>query len=175
MGKEAPVSITINGKEAELPDDPRVSLLDLLRERLHLTGTKKGCDQGACGACTVLVDGSERILSCLALAVQYEGRAITTIEGLAANGSLHVLQQAFIEHDGFQCGYCTPGQICSAIGMVEEVKRAVPSHVTGDLAAETIELDRDEVRERMSGNLCRCGAYNGIVAAIADACAQARR
>jgi xanthine dehydrogenase YagT iron-sulfur-binding subunit len=162
------VSISINGSPEALPTDPRVSLLDLLREHLHLSGTKKGCDQGACGACTVLVDGSERILSCLALAVQYEGRSITSIEGLASNGALHPLQQAFIEHDGFQCGYCTPGQICSAIGMAEELRRCVPSHVTEDLSAQTIALAPDELRERMSGNLCRCGAYNGIVAAITE-------
>jgi xanthine dehydrogenase YagT iron-sulfur-binding subunit len=167
-GKDVVVSITINGSRAQLPDDPRVSLLDLLREHLHLSGTKKGCDQGACGACTVLVDGSERILSCLALAVQYEGRSITSIEGLAANGALHPLQQAFIDHDGLQCGYCTPGQICSAVGMTEEVRRGVPSHVTKDLSTQTIALTHDELRERMSGNLCRCGAYNGIVAAIAE-------
>ena len=160
--------ILVNGVEFELPTDPRVSLLDLLRERLEMHGTKLGCNQGACGACTVLVDGSERILSCLALAVQYEGRAITTIEGLADDGTLHPLQQAFIECDGFQCGYCTPGQICSAIGMLAEIKRGVPSHVTGDLTADTILLDHDELRERMSGNLCRCGAYNGIVAAIRE-------
>ena len=158
--------ITINGSVVELPDDPRVSLLDYVRERLQLPGTKKGCDQGACGACTVLADG-ERILSCLALAVQYEGRSVTTIEGLGADGSLHPLQRAFIAEDGLQCGYCTPGQICSAVGMAEEARRGVPSHVTADLSAETIELNRDELRERMSGNLCRCGAYNGIVAAIA--------
>ena len=151
-----------------LPDDARVSLLDLLREHLHLSGAKKGCDQGACGACTVLVDGSERILSCLALAVQYEGRSITSIEGLAVNGALHPLQRAFIEHDGFQCGYCTPGQICSAIGMAEELRRCVPSQVTEDLSTVTIALTHDELRERMSGNLCRCGAYNGIVAAISE-------
>jgi xanthine dehydrogenase YagT iron-sulfur-binding subunit len=136
-----------------------------LREHLQLSGTKMGCNQGACGACTVLVDG-ERILSCLALAVQFEGRSVTTIEGLAADGALHPLQQAFIEHDGFQCGYCTPGQICSAVGMLEEARRGVPSHVTSDLSAETIALTHDELRERMSGNLCRCGAYNGIVDAI---------
>jgi xanthine dehydrogenase YagT iron-sulfur-binding subunit len=144
-----------------------VSLLDYLRERLQLHGTKKGCDQGACGACTVLVDG-ERILSCLALAVQYEGRSVTTVEGLAADCELHPLQQAFIDHDGFQCGYCTPGQICSAVGMAAEVRRGVPSHVTADLSAEEIALSHDELRERMSGNLCRCGAHNGIVAAIAE-------
>jgi xanthine dehydrogenase YagT iron-sulfur-binding subunit len=145
-----------------------------LREHLGLNGTKKGCDQGACGACTVLVDG-ERILSCLTLAAQAEGRAVTTIEGLGANGSLHPLQSAFIEHDGFQCGYCTPGQICSAIAMVEEIKRGVPSHVTRDLSAEAIALTRDELRERMSGNLCRCGAHNGIVDAIVATCAEAAR
>ncbi len=157
--------IRINGSSANLPSDPRVSLLDLLRDHLELPGTKKGCNQGACGACTVLVDG-ERILSCLALAVQYEGRSITTIEGLSSDGTLHPLQQGFVECDGFQCGYCTPGQICSAIGMLEELKRGVPSHVTGDLSAATIALSHDELRERMSGNLCRCGAYNGIVDAI---------
>jgi len=164
------MTLRINGSDTTVPADPRVSLLDLLREQLHLTGTKKGCDQGACGACTVLVDGKDRILSCLALAVQYEGRAITTIEGLA-DGALHPLQQAFIDHDGFQCGYCTPGQICSAIGMAEELRRGVPSHVTADLAAP-IELTHDELRERMSGNLCRCGAYNGIAAAIDSAIAE---
>ena len=159
--------ISVNGPDAPLPDDPRVSLLDLLRERLHLHGTKKGCNQGACGACTVLVDG-ERILSCLAFAVQYDGRSVTTIEGLGGEGHLHPLQEAFIEHDGFQCGYCTPGQICSAVGMAEEVRRGVPSHVTGDLTTEAVTLTPDELRERMSGNLCRCGAHNGIVAAIAE-------
>lgn len=161
--------LRVNGTEAELPVDPRVSLLDLLRETLHLPGTKKGCNQGACGACTVLVDGG-RIVSCLALAVQYEGRDVTTIEGLADERGLHPLQDAFVERDGFQCGYCTPGQICSAIGMAAEVERGVPSNVTTDLSAETIVLDHDELRERMSGNLCRCGAYNGIVAAIAETC-----
>ncbi len=163
------MTITINGAPAALPDDPRVSLLDLLRETLHLTGAKKGCNQGACGACTVLVDG-ERVLSCLTLAVQVEGRSVTTVEGLASNGTLHPLQAAFIEHDGFQCGYCTPGQICSAVGMAGELQRGVPSHVTTDLSAEAIALSHDELRERMSGNLCRCGAYNGIVAAIAETC-----
>ena len=162
------MAISINGLQTDLPADARVSLLDLLREHLHLSGTKKGCNQGACGACTVLVDGGERILSCMALAVQYEGRAITTIEGLASSGEMHPLQRAFIEHDGLQCGYCTPGQICSAIGMADELSRGVPSHVTADLSAETILLTHDELRERMSGNLCRCGAYNGIVDAIAD-------
>jgi len=162
------VAIIINGSEARPPGDPRVSLLDFLREHLDLSGTKKGCNQGACGACTVLVDG-ERFLSCLALAVQYEGRSITTIEGLAENGELHPLQAAFVEHDGLQCGYCTPGQILSAVGMVGEARRGVPSHLTDDLSAGAIPLTRDELRERMSGNLCRCGAHNGIVGAIAEA------
>jgi xanthine dehydrogenase YagT iron-sulfur-binding subunit len=161
------MSMTVNGAPVPMPQDPRVSLLDFLREHLHLSGTKKGCDQGACGACTVLVDG-ERILSCLSLAVQHEGRSVTTIEGLGTVGALHPLQQAFIEHDGFQCGYCTPGQICSAIGMVEELRRCVPSHVTTDLNSGSIAFSFDELRERMSGNLCRCGAYNGIIAAIAE-------
>jgi xanthine dehydrogenase YagT iron-sulfur-binding subunit len=161
------VPIIINGREVPVPADARVSLLDYVREQLALHGTKKGCNQGACGACTVLVDG-ERILSCLALAVQYDGRAVTTIEGLADDGALHPLQQAFIDHDGFQCGYCTPGQICSAVGMATEVARGVPSHVTDDLVATEIALDQDELRERMSGNLCRCGAHNGIVDAIAE-------
>jgi xanthine dehydrogenase YagT iron-sulfur-binding subunit len=158
--------ITINDRLVPAPADPRVSLLDLLREHLHLSGTKKGCNQGACGACTVLVDG-QRILSCLALAVQYEGRSVTTIEGLSQDGALHPLQQAFIDHDGFQCGYCTPGQICSAIGMAAELERGVPSAVTADLCAP-LSLTPDELRERMSGNLCRCGAHNGIVAAITE-------
>jgi xanthine dehydrogenase YagT iron-sulfur-binding subunit len=157
----------INGFEIGAPADPRVSLLDLLRETLHLSGTKKGCDQGACGACTVLVDGA-RILSCLALAVQCEGRSITTIEGLADGEKLHPLQQAFIDHDGFQCGYCTPGQICSAVGMAAELQRGMPSVVTADLCANAVALTRQEARERMSGNLCRCGAYNGIIAAIVE-------
>ncbi|WP_294391563.1 2Fe-2S iron-sulfur cluster-binding protein [uncultured Sphingomonas sp.] len=159
--------ITVNGSSVSLPHDPRVSLLDLLREQLHLSGTKKGCNQGACGACTVLADG-ERILSCLALAVQYDGREIITVEGLGDDAALHPLQAAFVEHDGFQCGYCTPGQICSAIGMAAELRRGTPSHVTHDLSVDTIALDREELRERMSGNLCRCGAHNGIVDAILD-------
>nr|WP_246122057.1 2Fe-2S iron-sulfur cluster-binding protein [Pseudonocardia cypriaca] len=146
------------------PADPRVSLLDFLREHLGLHGTKKGCDQGACGACTVLVDG-ERIVSCLALAVQYAGHEVTTVEGL---GGTHPLQDAFVRHEGLQCGYCTPGQICSAIGMARETAAGVPSHVTRDLTADDIALTPDELRERMSGNLCRCGAHNGIVAAIAE-------
>ncbi|MGZ4191437.1 MAG: 2Fe-2S iron-sulfur cluster-binding protein [Solirubrobacteraceae bacterium] len=158
--------IIVNGREVAMPADARVSLLDFVREHLELYGTKKGCNQGACGACTVLVDG-ERILSCLALAVQYDGREVTTVEGLA-NGALHPLQEAFIVHDGFQCGYCTPGQICSAVGMAGELARGVPSHVTDDLTAADIALTHDELRERMSGNLCRCGAHNGIVDAITE-------
>jgi xanthine dehydrogenase YagT iron-sulfur-binding subunit len=157
----------VNGAPVEEDVDVRTSLLDFLRERLHLFGAKKGCNQGACGACTVLVDG-ERINSCLALAVQYAGREITTIEGLGAVGDLHPLQTAFVEHDGFQCGYCTPGQICSAVAMASELERGVPSAVTEDVAAMDIALTHDEIRERMSGNLCRCGAYNGIVDAIQD-------
>jgi xanthine dehydrogenase YagT iron-sulfur-binding subunit len=156
---------TINGRSHDLSIDVRTSLLDLLREHLRLTGTKKGCDQGGCGACTVLVEGV-RINSCLALAVQYQGREIMTVEGLAAEPQLHPLQRAFIEHDGFQCGYCTSGQMCSAIGMAAEWKRGVPSALTEDLCADGTPLTHDELRERMSGNLCRCGAYNGIVDAI---------
>ncbi|MDB6089535.1 MAG: (2Fe-2S)-binding protein [Gammaproteobacteria bacterium] len=155
----------VNGRDHEVEPDSRTSLLDLLREHLRLTGTKKGCDQGACGACTVLVDGV-RINSCLALAVQYQDRAITTVEGLEADSGLHALQQAFIAHDGFQCGYCTPGQVCSAIGMAKELERGIPSALTEDLCAMSMAWTRDEIRERMSGNLCRCGAYNGIVTAI---------
>ena len=161
------MQFTVNGQQAEATFDLRTSLLDLLRDHLGLPGSKKGCNQGACGACTVLVDGV-RINSCLALAVQYQGRSITTVEGLSTGGELHPLQRAFIEHDGFQCGYCTPGQLCSALGMLGEVERGVPSVVTADLGVERIALDRDELRERMSGNLCRCGAYNGIVDALSE-------
>jgi len=156
--------IRVNGIDVEPPTDARVSLLDLLRERLHLTGTKVGCNQGACGACTVLIDG-RRVLSCLTLAAQADGRWVTTIEGLGAEG-LHPLQSAFVAHDGLQCGYCTPGQICAAAAMLAEVEAGVPSFVTRDLAEGQVTLSREEVRERMSGNLCRCGAYNGIVDAI---------
>ena len=166
--------IVINGVPTPAPADPRVSLLDLLREELHLTGTKKGCNQGACGACTVLVDG-ERIVSCLALAVQYEGRAVTTIEGLCSDGTMHPLQKAFIEHDGFQCGYCTPGQICSAVAMAAEIARGAPSHVTGDLSGDAVSYSHEEMAERMSGNLCRCGAHNGILDAIAATYDEARK
>src|ERR1700760_2395761 len=163
-----PMQIFINGSPAELPGDPRISLLDLVREHLALPGTKKGCNQGACGACTLLVDG-ERVLGCLALAVQYAGRSITTIEGLSSDGGMHPLQHAFIEHDGFQCGYCTPGQICSAVGMLNELKRGLPSAVTADLKEPVVDMHEAEVRERMSGNICRCAAYPNIVAAILDA------
>lgn len=158
------MSISINGQQRELPTDTRVSLLDLMREQLDLTGTKKGCNQGACGACTVLVDG-ERVLACLALAVQYEGRSVTTIEGLADGEDLHPLQSLFVEHDGLQCGYCTPGQIMSAVALRSEFSRGAPSSVTPDLEVP-VSPNREEIRERMSGNLCRCGAHNGMVDAI---------
>ncbi len=167
------MQFVINGRPIEAELDLRTSLLDFLRDHQNLHGSKKGCNQGACGACTVLVEG-ERILSCLALAVQYQGKSITTIEGVAQDGHLHPLQQAFIEHDGFQCGYCTPGQICSAIGMAAEAKRGTPSHVTQDLNTDLVTLNHDELRERMSGNLCRCGAYNGIVEAITEVFVEAR-
>ena len=162
------MAIGINGTDYAAPDDPRVSLLDFLREHAGLTGTKLGCNQGACGACTVLID-NQRVLSCLTLAVQADGLKVRTIEGLASeHGDLHPLQSAFIKHDGFQCGYCTPGQICSALAMAEELRRGDPSHVTMDLAAGPKGPTRSEIAERMSGNLCRCGAHNGIVAAIED-------
>lgn len=163
------MAIGINGTDHAPPDDPRVSLLDFLREHAGLTGTKLGCNQGACGACTVLIDG-QRVLSCLTLAVQADRRNVRTIEGLAdAHAGLHPLQAAFIKHDGFQCGYCTPGQICSALGMAEEFRRGDPSHVTADLASGPREISRIEIAERMSGNLCRCGAHNGIISAIEEA------
>ncbi len=161
------VKLKINGANHDLQIEPRVSLLDALREFIGLTGTKKGCNQGACGACTVLADG-ERINSCFALAVQYEGVSITTIEGLANGDELHTLQAAFVEHDGFQCGYCTPGQICSAIGMFKEFQNNLPSAVSDKMTGE-YEFSDEEIKERMSGNLCRCGAYIGIVEAIHEA------
>jgi xanthine dehydrogenase YagT iron-sulfur-binding subunit len=160
------ISLTINGQSRSFELDPRVTILDLLRERLHLTGTKKGCDHGQCGACTVLING-ERVNSCLTLAVMHDGDAITTIEGLAKGGQLHPMQAAFIEHDGFQCGYCTPGQICSAVAMLEEVKAGAPSCVAPSISSiQAINLTDDEIRERMSGNLCRCAAYPNILASI---------
>ncbi len=162
----ATVTLRINGDERTLELDTRTSLLDLLRERLGLTGAKKGCDHGQCGACTVLLDG-RRANACLLLAVTLDGADVTTIEGLAGDGELHPLQAAFIAHDGFQCGYCTPGQICSAVAMLAEVDAGWPSHATPDVAAAP-GLDANEIRERMSGNLCRCGAYPNIVAAIEE-------
>ena len=165
------MAIRINGVDVAAPDDVRVSLLDLLREQLHLTGTKVGCNQGACGACTVLLDG-ERVLSCLTLAAQADGRSVTTIEGLGQAQSLHPLQSAFLDHDGFQCGYCTPGQICAAVAMLREAAAGAPSYVTRDLASESVALSRAEIRERMSGNLCRCGAHNGIIDAILQVAAE---
>jgi xanthine dehydrogenase YagT iron-sulfur-binding subunit len=162
------VRFTVNRKPYSLDLDPRTTLLDALREHLHLSGTKKGCDHGQCGACTVLV-GGRRINACLSLAVMHEGDEIVTIEGLGSPESMHPMQAAFLEHDGFQCGYCTSGQICSAIGMLAEAKAGMPSHATEDVGARTIELTDDELRERMSGNLCRCCAYPNIIAAIRDA------
>jgi len=155
------ITLRINGVVHALRIEPRVSLLDALREYLDLTGTKKGCNQGACGACTVLVNG-DRILSCLALAVQYQGADITTIEGLAADEALHPLQAAFVEHDGFQCGYCTPGQICSAVGMIREFNDGLPSAVTNDVTSGIMDFSDGGIKERMSGHLCRCRAYVGI-------------
>jgi xanthine dehydrogenase YagT iron-sulfur-binding subunit len=161
------VALRVNGTEHVLTVDTRTTLLDALRERLGLTGTKKGCDRGQCGACTILVDG-RRITGCLALAVAHQGASIVTIEGLADGDELHPLQAAFVEHDALQCGYCTPGQICSAVAMLDEARRGWPSAVTEDLAATDVVLDDDEIRERMSGNLCRCAAYVNIVAAVRE-------
>jgi xanthine dehydrogenase YagT iron-sulfur-binding subunit len=163
--RTAEIALTVNGRLLHVDLDPRTSLLDALREHLHLTGTKKGCDHGQCGACTVLIDG-RRINSCLTLAVMHEGDEIVTIEGLGSPDALHPMQAAFVEHDGFQCGYCTPGQICSAVGMLAEVEAGWPSHVTADVASPQITLTDPEIRERMSGNVCRCAAYPNIVAAI---------
>ncbi len=160
------VSLTVNGQARTLDIDPRTSLLDALREHLQLTGSKKGCDHGQCGACTVLVEG-RRINSCLSLAVMHDGDAVTTIEGLGRPGALHPLQAAFVKHDALQCGYCTPGQICSAVGMLAEIGAGVPSHVAGDLNANPAATP-EEMRERMSGNLCRCGAYSNIVEALVE-------
>src|SRR4051812_26737076 len=162
------VGFTVNGAHHDLKVDPRTTLLDVLREHLGLTGTKKGCDHGQCGACTVLVDGVRKN-SCLNLAVSCDDREVVTIEGLGSEQALHPVQAAFVKHDGFQCGFCTPGQICSAVGMLAELKRGLPSAVTSDLTAVAMELADKEVRERMSGNICRCAAYPNIVAAILDA------
>jgi xanthine dehydrogenase YagT iron-sulfur-binding subunit len=164
----ATVELQINGHHHSLTLDSRTTLLDALREHLALTGSKKGCDHGQCGACTVLIEG-RRINSCLTLAVMHDGQSVTTIEGLALGDNLHPMQAAFVEHDGFQCGYCTSGQICSAIGMLAESRQGMPSYVTEDLALPAAELTDVEIRERMSGNICRCAAYPNIVAAIKQA------
>ena len=161
-----PVRFTVNGQPRSLSLDTRTTLLDALREHLHLTGTKKGCDHGQCGACTVLVDG-QRINSCLSLAVMHEGDKITTIEGLGTPDKLHPMQAAFVKHDGYQCGYCTPGQICSAVAVLDEIKAGHPSHVQADVATKP-RLTTLEMRERMSGNICRCGAYSNIADAMAE-------
>jgi xanthine dehydrogenase YagT iron-sulfur-binding subunit len=162
----AKLSLSVNGQARTLELDTRVTLLDALREHLHLTGTKKGCDHGQCGACTVIVDG-RRINACLTLAVMHEGAQVTTIEGLGTPQRLHPMQAAFVKHDGYQCGYCTPGQICSAVSVLDEIKRGVPSHVSADLTARPL-LSAEELRERMSGNICRCGAYSNIVDAMTE-------
>ncbi|PQO99239.1 aldehyde dehydrogenase iron-sulfur subunit [Massilia phosphatilytica] len=162
----ARVALRVNGQRHELDLDTRTTLLDMLREHLRLTGTKKGCDQGQCGACTVIVDG-RRINACLSLAVMHEGAEITTIEGLGTPDKLHPLQAAFVKHDGYQCGYCTPGQICSAVAALDELRRGVPSHASADLNAQPL-LSPAELRERMSGNICRCGAYSNIIDAITE-------
>ena len=164
---DLPINLRVNGATHQLSIDTRTTLLDVFREHLGLTGPKKGCDHGQCGACTILLDG-RRVNSCLALAVAHQDAEIVTIEGLANDGNLHPLQRSFIEHDAFQCGYCTPGQICSAAGMLHEVEAGWPSAVTADLNAEHVTLSEDEIRERMSGNLCRCAAYANIVPAIAE-------
>ncbi|MDR6860097.1 aldehyde dehydrogenase iron-sulfur subunit PaoA [Variovorax guangxiensis] len=160
------LSLSVNGQARTLELDTRVTLLDALREHLRLTGTKKGCDHGQCGACTVIVDG-RRINACLTLAVMHEGAQVTTIEGLGTPQRMHPMQAAFVKHDGYQCGYCTPGQICSAVSVLDEIKRGVPSHVSADLTARPL-LSAEELRERMSGNICRCGAYSNIVDAMTE-------
>lgn len=164
-----PFTLTVNGTAHDVDLDTRTTLLDALREHLKLTGTKKGCDHGQCGACTVIVNG-ERINSCLSLAVQHAGDEVTTIEGLGSPAKLHPMQAAFVEHDGYQCGYCTPGQICSSVAMLNEIERGVPSHVTDKLEG-AMKPTGAEIGERMSGNLCRCGAYSNIAAAIAQVAA----
>lgn len=163
---KAGVSITVNGAKSDLEVDTRTTLLDLLREHLGLTGTKKGCDHGQCGACTVMVNGT-RINACLSLAVQHQGDEVTTIEGLGTPTDLHAMQAAFVKHDGYQCGYCTPGQICSAVAVLHEIEAGVPSHAQEDIATKP-EVTASEIRERMSGNICRCGAYSNIVDAVIE-------
>ena len=165
-GPRMKLSLTVNGQAHSLQLDTRTTLLDALREHLNLTGTKKGCDHGQCGACTVIADG-RRINACLTLAVMHDGGQVTTIEGLGTPQQMHPLQAAFVKHDGYQCGYCTPGQICSAVAVIDEVRRGIPSHVSADLNARPL-LSADELRERMSGNICRCGAYSNIVDAITE-------
>jgi xanthine dehydrogenase YagT iron-sulfur-binding subunit len=169
-GSAVSTVLTVNGIERHLTLDPRTTLLDALREHLLLSGTKKGCDHGQCGACTVIV-GGRRINSCLTLAAMHDGEAITTVEGLGVPGDLHPMQAAFVRHDGFQCGYCTPGQIVSSVAMLDEIKAGIPSHVTSDL--DKVSYSDNEVRERMSGNVCRCAAYSNIIAAIRDVSGQA--
>jgi xanthine dehydrogenase YagT iron-sulfur-binding subunit len=166
MAPTSKLSFTVNGRRHGIEIDNRTTLLDALREHLHLTGTKKGCDHGQCGACTVIVDG-HRLNSCLTLALMHEGGQITTIEGMGEPGNLHPMQAAFVKHDGFQCGYCTSGQICSSVAVLEEIKANIPSHVTSDLTAQA-HATPTEIRERMSGNICRCGAYSNIVDAIVE-------
>jgi xanthine dehydrogenase YagT iron-sulfur-binding subunit len=166
------LAFKVNGTPRQLELDTRTTLLDALREHLHLTGTKKGCDHGQCGACTVIVEG-RRINSCLSLAVMHEGDEITTIEGLGTPEKLHPMQSAFVKHDGYQCGYCTPGQICSAVAVLGEIKAGIPSHVSADITAAP-KVTPDEIRERMSGNICRCGAYSNIIEAISEVAARRR-
>lgn len=163
---QARISLNVNGKRYRLELDTRTSLLDALREHIHLTGTKKGCDHGQCGACTVMLEG-RRINSCLTLAVMHDGANVTTIEGLGTPNRLHPMQAAFVKHDGYQCGYCTPGQICSAVAVLDELRAGIPSHVIADLNTRPL-LSPEELRERMSGNICRCGAYSNIVEAITE-------
>ena len=173
MSTTIPMTITVDGERRDLDVDPRTTLLDALRERLGITTTKKGCDHGQCGACTVLLDG-RRVLSCLTLAVAKDGAHVVTANGLATDGELHPVTEAFLAHDAYQCGYCTPGQICSAVGAIDEARRGIPSAVTADLTAD-VTLDRTEIAERMSGNLCRCAAYVNIVTAVEEAAGVTQR